>query len=628
MSARFTCFALALALLQVGTAKAQTRRTIGFESDCDGRAIELAPGESRELEADFYAPCGLLQLTSGGSVGKQQLVRPALPLAGISGEVALAGALTVGSTVSLAPLVIVFSPAVKEVSFDALDLDNATGLQVIVSGPSNTTLTNVKPTVSDRRARFTYTSSTPILSVTVRYEPAPGPLPDGWFIDAVDYTATGGCGDGMRDMAAGEVCDDGNRVQCDGCDNTCQPDIEGCLDGTRCVAPDEPSGCSFCDLSQPAEPGGDVLASYRPANTLCDDGLFCTVEDKCDGAGRCASKPNVCDDGAVCTTDRCDEEVDECTSQTVTSWCLIARECYRDREGNPDNACEFCLSASAADAWSARPEGHQCGDPSCREGVETSAARCDGEGRCAPAEQTECERVRCVGEQSCDGSCDAEHPCARADHCELEASKCVPDRALGEPCTESSQCPSDNCVDGVCCESTCSGACEACDRPQSAGRCTPLPALSLDPEGRCGAGTLCSAEGECVQAPAPSAPSGARCTNAASCTRDGRAGYCVDGTCCDRACDGTCEACDVPGKLGVCTPHPLDSDPERECGSAGVCGGGSACVQYETRGSGLCTSRPRPRGDTPATALLAFVALALTLARRRTSPRARTRFRP
>ena len=52
--------------------------------------------------------------------------------------------------------------------------------------------------------------------------------------------------------------------------------------------------------------------------------------------------------------------------------------------------------------------------------------------------------------------------------------------------------------------------------------------------------------------------------------------FCVDGRCCDTACDALCQGCDADGSEGSCAPHPVDSDPEDECGSD-VCNGSGAC---------------------------------------------------
>src|SRR5688572_10791219 len=63
---------------------------------------------------------------------------------------------------------------------------------------------------------------------------------------------------------------------------------------------------------------------------------------------------------------------------------------------------------------------------------------------------------------------------------------------------------------------------------------------------------------------------------------EGCASSCVDGTCCDSACDGPCQACDISGSEGACSPHAAGSDPEGECGG-GVCDGAGHCVHGEKR---------------------------------------------
>jgi hypothetical protein len=70
--------------------------------------------------------------------------------------------------------------------------------------------------------------------------------------------------------------------------------------------------------------------------------------------------------------------------------------------------------------------------------------------------------------------------------------------------------------------------------------------------------------------PAPR-PNGASCSTGGQC----QSGRCVDGVCCDAACAGRCQACDVAGKLGTCSP--VSGAPH---------GGRSACA-----GSGTCEGK-------------------------------------
>ncbi|MCB9582803.1 MAG: hypothetical protein H6717_37535 [Polyangiaceae bacterium] len=86
-------------------------------------------------------------------------------------------------------------------------------------------------------------------------------------------------------------------------------------------------------------------------------------------------------------------------------------------------------------------------------------------------------------------------------------------------------------------------------------------------------------------------PNGTACANGSTC----KSGLCVDDVCCDTGCDKECEACNVTGSEGTCTPYGQGTDPDSEClgGSAsgpcsGSCDGASAC-EYPTSSCGSPT---------------------------------------
>ena len=73
---------------------------------------------------------------------------------------------------------------------------------------------------------------------------------------------------------------------------------------------------------------------------------------------------------------------------------------------------------------------------------------------------------------------------------------------------------------------------------------------------------------------------GTKCGGDSAC---GTAGGCVDGYCCDTSCVGLCQACNVAGKEGTCSPVPQGTDPDNECTGTPPCGG-DLC-----NGQGKCT---------------------------------------
>src|SRR5688572_30767123 len=83
---------------------------------------------------------------------------------------------------------------------------------------------------------------------------------------------------------------------------------------------------------------------------------------------------------------------------------------------------------------------------------------------------------------------------------------------------------------------------------------------------------------------APPSANGVACSAASQCA----SGQCVDEICCNVACAGVCQACDVAGAVGTCTPVPAGADPDGECaqqtssscGQDGTCDGAGACRRY------------------------------------------------
>ena len=184
--------------------------------------------------------------------------------------------------------------------------------------------------------------------------------------------------------------------------------------------------------------------------------------------------------------------------------------------------------------------------------------------------------AKCAGDTDCEGrngpACTSSGLCVActADkHCTGVAGKCD---------TTTNQCV------GCVTRSDCAGACQTC----TSGVCTAVK--GQDDPASC-AGT-CDSTGACKKTKGQTCKAPADCVGGIPCT---------DGRCCDKACDGSCEACDVYGHLGTCTALASGDTPHsghNPCGGTGACAGscggntdGSCSYPTGTCGSANCSGK-------------------------------------
>jgi MYXO-CTERM domain-containing protein len=263
--------------------------------------------------------------------------------------------------------------------------------------------------------------------------------------------------------------------------------------------------------------------------------------DACDTDAECASA--ICIDG-VCRT-ACSQD-SACPEGT---YCSSNGACEAQKEqGSP------CDLARGADCMVANCQGC-ASDLHCVDGV-CCESDCNGLCEACSASLTGdddglCEPVR-----------DGDDP---DDDCDAESSD--PESCRGEGvCDGNRQCRVCHCIDGVCCDETCVGQCEACNEPGNEGSC-----IAVEGEPR-GDRDTCDGEGEC----------------AGAC--DGRerstCSYPEATTVCDSRCEGQSEIvshCDgagvcQQGSPEACAPYAcIETACLTECSGSSDCADGHRC---------------------------------------------------
>lgn len=250
-------------------------------------------------------------------------------------------------------------------------------------------------------------------------------------------------------------------------------------------------------------------------------------------------------------------------------------------------ACQ--AAATCASGLACAPDGHCC-DRACTGPCESCET-----GQCKPVSGApHTGHTSCAGTSSdCAGSCTgaSDGQCSWPSQTACGQASCTTvTNAQAQP-TGTNYIPQGTCSSGTCVPGT-AASCPGGVVCASATACRSACASDVD----CLTGTVCSG-GACIGKKA----NGSGCNASSEC----QLGNCVDGICCESACNSTCMACSkVKNGVGdgYCRAIPPGTDPDSECavdtsnpcGHDGTCDGAGACRYQSTSiscGSVSCTGQ-------------------------------------
>ena len=106
--------------------------------------------------------------------------------------------------------------------------------------------------------------------------------------------------------------------------------------------------------------------------TLCQDGSYCTIEEKCNVQGACSGKTKNCDDSNPCTKDSCEAATGACKHAKVVGKCGY---CTSQGHCNDGNACtdDACVANQCQYKFNAKP---------CKSGNPCSVGETCAQGKC------------------------------------------------------------------------------------------------------------------------------------------------------------------------------------------------------------------------------------------------------
>ena len=385
------------------------------------------------------------------------------------------------------------------------------------------------------------------------------------------YVFTGGSPCTGPSDCPGGTCVDGfccDTPCADACD-VCAASLGATKNGICTVLPAgaTPSTCA----SPKACNGTSNACSAQCASDLdCAAGFYCAANGSCQAQKAQAA---TCNDGAGA-----DCKVASCRVCTGGAGRCADGYCCSAACDQPCDVCSQALGAPANGTCSLAPQGVSptgCPSPKACNGTSaTCAAVCASDADCASTHY-------------CDGSGQCTFRKVKGAACNL---------AAGADCKAAScrACQSDHCVDGVCCDSTCGGQCQACAEAGSVGTCKTVSGAPRAPRPACVGTTGEKCTGTCDGA------------NPVACTYPATGTPCKGASCTGDVaqppgiCDGA-GLCALPTTKN-CVPYACNATTgvcQASCSSDAECAQGAKC----DTNTGKCASTSATCKD-PTTVLL------------------------
>ena len=351
------------------------------------------------------------------------------------------------------------------------------------------------------------------------------------------------------------------------CDAQTGKCFDGCTTATQCVSG---QACTNGSCGKRMK-GATCHVDNDCASGFCADGVCCNVACK----GPCVA---------------CNQLLRQGTCWPIEAGYPDPRAICVD-EGKP--SCGHTGTCDGVGGCARYAQDTTCEAPSCAGNKLNTARTCDGLGTCLQSGVNTCHPFRCVN-GGCTNTCQTNADCDTGIAC--VNGTCGP-KLTGQTCDTAAECASNFCVDRVCCENACSGACLSCALPSSPGRCVAVAAGNTDPRGVC----------QDEKATSPCGNNG-RCDGSGSCQK-----YPVGTQCADESCasnvytpPSTCNAsgqCVAPDALpcrpyvcngskcfNACTTDAQCLKPPNSCvlNSCGLKDDGASCTAASECSSNFC----------------------------------------